>query len=64
MHYEYQLIECNKDNQIVPNGECFGFATIDDFRIGIQNLAKKGWKFGGLHPWHMTPIDTVYIYRD
>lgn len=63
MHYKYQLIECDKNGWIVPNGEWFGYATLDDFKNGIRDLATKGWKFGGLHPWHMTPIDTVYIYQ-
>lgn len=64
MQYAYQILECDKTGRIVPNGEWFGFATKEDFQAGISDLAATGWKFGGLHPWHITPIDMIYAYRE
>lgn len=63
MPCKYQVIECNANGEIIPNGAWYGYATMDEFKHGLKVLAKKGWRFGGLHPWHMTPIDTVYVYQ-
>lgn len=61
----YQIIPCDMNGcvDITKNGGTF--ETLEDFKTGIREWAKKGWTFCGLHIWHMgANLDQIYVRRN
>lgn len=61
---KYQAIEVDADGRLFYGRQVFRFDTAEDLRDGLLELADEGWRFAGLHIWHLNPLDTVYIHQE